>query len=109
MLLKKIVANARQYSVWLNQSLRKWKDANIDGAALAATRSPVIALFWCLIKFTTTTTTIDKRVYYSNKKNYVMQCDPQKIIQAHATKTKKNKKKRKPTLRKLNVGIVLPA
>ena len=28
-----------------------------DGAALAATRSPVIALFWCLIKFTTTTTT----------------------------------------------------
>ena len=27
-----------------------------DGAALAATRSPVIALFWCLIKFTTTTT-----------------------------------------------------
>ena len=30
-----------------------------DGAALAATRSPVIALFWCLIMFTTTTTTID--------------------------------------------------
>ena len=30
---------------------------NIYGAALAATRSPVIALFWCLIKFTTTTTT----------------------------------------------------
>ena len=29
-----------------------------DGAALAATSSPVIALFWCLIKFTTTTTTI---------------------------------------------------
>ena len=28
-----------------------------DGAALATTRSPVIALFWCLIKFTTTTTT----------------------------------------------------
>ena len=28
-----------------------------DGAALAATRSPAIALFWCLIKFTTTTTT----------------------------------------------------
>ena len=28
-----------------------------DGAALAATRSLVIALFWCLIKFTTTTTT----------------------------------------------------
>ena len=28
-----------------------------DGAALAATSSPVIALFWCLIKFTTTTTT----------------------------------------------------
>ena len=28
-----------------------------DGAALAATRSPVIAIFWCLIKFTTTTTT----------------------------------------------------
>ena len=27
----------------------------LDGAALAATRSPVIALFWCLIKFTTTT------------------------------------------------------
>ena len=26
-------------------------------AALAATGSPVIALFWCLIKFTTTTTT----------------------------------------------------
>ena len=25
-----------------------------DGAALAATGSPVIALFWCLIKFTTT-------------------------------------------------------
>ena len=24
-----------------------------DGAALAATRSPVIALIWCLIKFTT--------------------------------------------------------
>ena len=29
-----------------------------DGAALAATRSPVIGLFWCLIKFTTTTTTM---------------------------------------------------
>ena len=28
-----------------------------DGTALAATRSHVIALFWCLIKFTTTTTT----------------------------------------------------
>ena len=28
-----------------------------DGAALAATRSPVIALFWCLIKFITTITT----------------------------------------------------
>ena len=28
-----------------------------DGTALAETRSPVIALFWCLIKFTTTTTT----------------------------------------------------
>ena len=28
-----------------------------DGAALAATRSPVISLFWCLKKFTTTTTT----------------------------------------------------
>ena len=27
-----------------------------DGAALAATGSPVIALFWCLIKFTTTET-----------------------------------------------------
>ena len=32
-----------------------------DGAALAATRSPVIALFWCLIKFTTTTTTTTSR------------------------------------------------
>ena len=32
-----------------------------DGAALAATGSPVIALFWCLIKFTTTTTTTIKR------------------------------------------------
>ena len=32
-----------------------------DGAALAATRSPVIALFWCLIKFTTTTTTTSYR------------------------------------------------
>ena len=31
-----------------------------DGAALAATRSPVIALFWCLIMFTTTTTTTTK-------------------------------------------------
>ena len=31
-------------------------DSN-DGAALAATRSPVIALFWCLIKFITTTST----------------------------------------------------
>ena len=30
-----------------------------DGAALAATRSPVIALFWCLIKFTTTTVNIE--------------------------------------------------
>ena len=29
-----------------------------DGAALAATGSPVIALFWCLIKFTTTTTIV---------------------------------------------------
>ena len=28
-----------------------------DGAALAATRSPVIALFLCLIKFISTTTT----------------------------------------------------
>ena len=28
-----------------------------DGAALAATRSPVFALFWCLIKFISTTTT----------------------------------------------------
>ena len=39
-----------------------------DGAALAATRSPVIALFWCLIKFTTTTiqtedATIEKCVF----------------------------------------------
>ena len=34
-----------------------------DGAALAATRSPVIALFWCLIKFTTTTTTTYGIVY----------------------------------------------
>ena len=33
-----------------------------DGAALAATRSPVIALFWCLIKFTTTTTTMEKDI-----------------------------------------------
>ena len=31
-----------------------------DGAALAVTHSNVIALFWCLIKFTTTTTTTDK-------------------------------------------------
>ena len=48
-----------------------WKNAKIgrvtntmaywyDSAALAATRSPVIALFWCLIKFTTTTTTTSK-------------------------------------------------
>ena len=34
-----------------------------DGAALAATRSPVIALFWCLIKFTTTTTTTGNMKY----------------------------------------------
>ena len=33
-----------------------------DGAALAATRSPVIALFWCLIKFTTTTTTTNPSI-----------------------------------------------
>ena len=33
-----------------------------DGAALAATRSPVIALFWCLIKFTTTTTTTNVQI-----------------------------------------------
>ena len=33
-----------------------------DGAALAATRSPVIALFWCLIKFTTTTTTTTSHI-----------------------------------------------
>ena len=42
-----------------------------DGAALAATGSPVIALFWCLIKFTTTTTTTTTMKYnntdYSNK------------------------------------------
>ena len=31
-----------------------------DGAALAATRSPVIALFWCLIKFTTTNKPLSK-------------------------------------------------
>ena len=34
-----------------------------DGAALAATRSPVIALIWCLIKFTTTTTTMYALMY----------------------------------------------
>ena len=34
-----------------------------DGAALAATNSPVIALFWCLIKFTTTTTTTTTILY----------------------------------------------
>ena len=28
-------------------------DCHLTTAALAATRSPVIALFWCLIKFTT--------------------------------------------------------
>ena len=33
-----------------------------DGAALAATNSPVIALFWCLIKFTTTTTTTNNNI-----------------------------------------------
>ena len=33
-----------------------------DGAALAATGSPVIALFWCLIKFTTTTTTTTRNI-----------------------------------------------
>ena len=37
-----------------------------DGAALAATRSPVIALFWCLIKFTTTTTTTTINAHVSN-------------------------------------------
>ena len=37
-----------------------------DGAALAATRSPVIALFWCLIKFTTTTTTTTTNPIYIN-------------------------------------------
>ena len=36
-----------------------------DGAALAATGSPVIALFWCLIKFTTTTTTTTTSVTLS--------------------------------------------
>ena len=35
-----------------------------DGAALAATRSPVIALFWCLIKFTTTTTTTSSTIIF---------------------------------------------
>ena len=38
-----------------------------DGAAVAATRSPVIALFWCLIKFTSTTTTTTS-IYYNNLK-----------------------------------------
>ena len=33
-----------------------------NGAALAATRSPVIALFWCLIKFTTTTTSTETAI-----------------------------------------------
>ena len=37
-----------------------------DGAALAATGSPVIALFWCLIKFTTTTTTTTNIPFYSD-------------------------------------------
>ena len=43
-----------------------------DGAALAATRSPVIALFWCLIRFTTTTTTILKKrcLDHNNLNNY---------------------------------------
>ena len=41
-----------------------------DGAALAATRSPVIALFWCLIKFTTTTTTtLRMKVQY-----FILEC-----------------------------------
>ena len=40
-----------------------------DGAALAATRSPVIALFWCLIKCTTTTTTTT-----TNKISELLRC-----------------------------------
>ena len=43
------------FYVIINNTMAYW----YDGAALAATRSPVIALFWCLIKFTTTTTTTD--------------------------------------------------
>ena len=42
-----------------------------DGAALAATGSPVIALFWCLIKFTTTTTTTTASVTLSDTKESV--------------------------------------
>ena len=41
-----------------------------DGAALAATRSPVIALFWCLIKFTTTTTTTKYSFMHDYKLSY---------------------------------------
>ena len=44
-----------------------------DGAALAATRSPVIALFWCLIKFITTTTITTTTP--DNKVNYKMTPD----------------------------------
>ena len=38
-----------------------------DGAALAATNSPVIALFWCLIKFTTTTTIYKFRICHGTR------------------------------------------
>ena len=40
--------------------LRRAIVLNNDGVALAATRSPVIALFWCLIKFIITTITTTK-------------------------------------------------
>ena len=50
-----------------------------DGAALAATRSPVIALFWCLIKFTTTTTT-NREKYLKYMQNMVYESKRSKII-----------------------------
>ena len=45
-----------------------------DGAALAATRSPVIALIWCLIKFTTTTTTTILTLHFLISVKHSIKC-----------------------------------
>ena len=54
-----------------------------DGAALAATRSPVIALFRCLIKFTTITTTTTS---YLNSHNLCNTCQSA-YRPSHSTET----------------------